>query len=85
MTIRALRTQHARAFKAWESTKAHRWAAEVSRLNLEIMKRSRPRKKSTGGEPRGDARNDSYLDLKRKDLELARKRSHLDERERQAT
>lgn len=42
MTLRALRSQHDRAYSAWLSTKSHRWAAEVSRLNWEIMDRVRP-------------------------------------------
>lgn len=42
MTLRALRIQHAKAFSAWQATSSHKWAAEVARLNKEIMKRCRP-------------------------------------------
>lgn len=34
-----LRAQYDRAYSAWLATKSHRWAAEVSRLNLKIMQR----------------------------------------------
>jgi hypothetical protein len=37
-----LRAQLERAYSAWLATKSHRWAAEVSRLNRLIMKRTRP-------------------------------------------